>query len=78
VGETTNRYETRIDLEAKIYIETCYKHQTMECLDWWNFSQGQGSRVTNSRLNIHKEQQLTNSNMGTQAKPQMVKINSNL
>jgi hypothetical protein len=33
VGETTNRYETIIDLEDKIYLETYYKHQTMECLD---------------------------------------------
>ncbi len=71
-----NKYEPKIVLEDKVYPETYYKHQPGSVVVHETPAKikAQGLQIVGWTLT--KNQQLMKFNLGTNAEPQMVKINA--
>jgi hypothetical protein len=68
-GETTNRFEPTIILKDKIYPETNYKHQLRNVQIDETLTKVKAQKLYIASCTLTKQQQLTNINLRTQAKP---------
>jgi hypothetical protein len=73
---TANRYEPKVALEDKVYLKTYYNHQPGSVVVDEILAKIKTQELQITRWTLTKDQQLMKLNLGTDAKPQMVKINS--
>ncbi len=73
-----NKYELKVVLEDKVCLETYYKHQPRNVVLDEILANIKAKGLQTSKWMLTKNQQLMKLNLGTNAKPQMVKINAHL
>jgi hypothetical protein len=73
---TSNRYEPKIVMEDKVYLETYYSHQLGSVAVNETLAKIKAHELQIVRWMLTKDQQLMKLNLETNAKSQLMKINA--
>ncbi len=71
---TGNRYEPKIVLDDKVYLETYGNHQPRNVVMDKNLAKIKAQELSTARWTLTEDQLLMKFNLGTNVKPQLVKI----
>ncbi len=71
-----NKYEPKVTLKDKVYLDTYYSHQPGSVIVDENPTKIKAQELQIARWTLTKDQQLMKLNLGTNLEPQMVKMNA--